>query len=58
MSITINIFDMEEVKESETPIPNNKGSSNELNYDLEFIVQLNNLAKTVAGFIPKVVPIF
>jgi len=47
---------MEEIKMSQ--LPGNKGSLNEMKYDLEFIVQMNDLAKKVAGFNPKVVARF
>ena len=36
-------------------LPGNKGSLSEMKYDLEFIVQMNDLAKKVAGFKPKFV---
>ena len=48
---------MEKIKESKAAIANNKGSPNELNYDIEFIVQLNDLAKKVTEFTKKVLPI-
>ena len=45
---------MEDIKMIE--VPSNKGS-NELKYDLEFIVQMNDLAKKLDVFRPKLSPI-